>query len=55
LLAMWGWPIALGVLTCVGLLAALLGDGAWDQVSAVALGAPVLAGAWHGLKRSRSR
>ncbi len=47
----WRMPVLLGVLTTIGLVAALLGDGVWDLVSAVTLGAPVLAGAWYGLRR----
>jgi hypothetical protein len=47
----WGVPILLGVLTTIGLVAALLGDGIWDLVSAVTLGAPVLVGAWYSLRR----
>ncbi|WP_166882389.1 hypothetical protein [Massilia mucilaginosa] len=50
-LTLWGWPIGFGVLTCIGLIAALLGDGWWDLVSAVTLGAPVLACGWYCLKR----
>jgi hypothetical protein len=50
-LRLWGGPIAFAVLTCIGLVAALLGDGWWDMVSAVALGVPVLACAWYGLRR----
>jgi hypothetical protein len=48
----WGMPVLLAVLTIVGLVAALLGDGIWDLVSAVSLGAPVLVGAWYGLRRA---
>jgi hypothetical protein len=44
---LWGMPILLGVLTAVGLVAGLLGDGWWDAVSVVALGIPVAVGAWH--------
>lgn len=47
----WGAPILLALLTTIGLVAALLGDGAWDLVSAVTLGAPVAAGIWYGLRR----
>ena len=50
-LTLWGWPIVFGVLTCIGLVAALLGDGWWDLVSAVTLGLPVLACGWYSLKR----
>lgn len=49
--ALWGMPILLGVLTLIGLVSALLGDGIWDLVSAVTLGAPVLVAAWYGLRR----
>ena len=47
----WTAPIVLGVLTVVGLLSALLGDGVWDYLSAVALGIPVLACAYFGWRR----
>ena len=47
----WGAPIALAVLTLIGLISALLGDGVWDAVSALALGVPVLACLWYGLRR----
>jgi hypothetical protein len=47
----WGAPIVLAVLTVIGLIAALLGDGVWDAVSALALGIPVLACAWFGVRR----
>ena len=47
---LWGMPILLGVLTTIGLVSALLGDGIWDIVSAFALGIPVLLGLWHGLR-----
>lgn len=51
----WGAPLLLAVLTIVGLTSALLGDGAWDLVSALSLGAPVAAGAWYSLRRPRVR
>jgi hypothetical protein len=47
----WTMPILLAVLTLVGLVSALLGDGVWDLVSALALGAPVAVGAWYALRR----
>ena len=38
----WGWPIALAVLTVVGLLSALLGEGGvWWWLSWTALGIPL--------------
>lgn len=48
---LWGMPILLGILTLVGLLSALFGDGVWDALSAVTLGVPVLVGAWFSLRR----
>jgi hypothetical protein len=53
-LKLWGIPLLLGVLTIVGLVSALLGDGIWDTVSAFALGAPVVAGAWCSLRGWRN-
>ncbi len=51
----WAMPILLAVLTIVGLVAALLGDGVWDLVSAVTLGAPVAVALWYGLRRTPAR
>lgn len=51
----WAMPILLAVLTVIGLVAALLGDGVWDLVSAVTLGAPVAAALWYGLRRTPAR
>lgn len=48
---LWGAPILLAALTIAGLVCALVGDGVWDLASAVALGIPVLTGAWYGLRR----
>ena len=48
---MWGAPVALAALTIIGLISALVGDGVWDHVSAVALGVPVLLCLWFGLRR----
>ncbi|GGY05243.1 hypothetical protein [Pseudoduganella dura] len=50
-LRLWGVPVLLGILTTIGLVAALLGDGIWDMVSGVALGVPVLLGIWHSLRK----
>lgn len=47
---LWGMPILLAVLTVIGLLSALLGDGIWDIVSAFALGIPVVTGLWYSLR-----
>ena len=48
----WRIPTLLAVLTAIGLVSALLGDGVWDLASALALGAPVLVGGWFGLRRT---
>ncbi|RYX93853.1 MAG: hypothetical protein EOO28_16930 [Comamonadaceae bacterium] len=50
---LWGWPIAVAVISAVGLMSALLGDGGWDWVSWAALGLPVALGCWHSLRRGR--
>jgi hypothetical protein len=47
-------PVLLSVVSAVGLISALLGDGSWDVVSWVALGAPVGVILWY-IVRSRSR
>jgi hypothetical protein len=48
---MWGAPIVLAILTLIGLISALVGDGVWDHMSAVALGVPVALCLWYGLPR----
>lgn len=50
----WTVPIVLGVLTVIGLVSALVGDGVWDALSAVTLGAVVAVGGWHGLQRRKT-
>jgi hypothetical protein len=52
---LWGMPILLGVLTAVGLVAGLLGDGWWDLVSVAGLGMPVAVGMWHMFKPAAQR
>ncbi len=54
-LRMWGWPIALGLATAIGLTTALFSDGGvGDVIAWVALGLPVAMGAWLGwFRRSR--
>ena len=51
---LWGVPILLGILTVIGLVVALLGDGVWDLVSVAALAAPVLVGCWYGFRPPKS-
>ena len=43
----WRWPIALALLSVIGLVSALLGDGPWDVLSWIALGLPVVVIIWH--------
>lgn len=53
-LALWGWPLVLGVLTAVGLVSALFSDGGLgDVVSWIALGLPVAVCVWFGWLRGR--
>jgi hypothetical protein len=37
----WGAPIALGLMSVIGLASALLADGLWDVLSWITLAAPV--------------
>lgn len=54
LLSLWGWPIALGVLTGIGLISALFSDGGFgDLLSGVCLGVVTAVGLWFSLVRSR--
>ena len=45
----WRMPIILGLLSAIGLIAALLADGLGDLLSWLALSAPVAAALWYGL------
>jgi hypothetical protein len=53
--SLWGWPIALAVLSGAGLVGGLLGDGGWDGLTWVGLGVPCAAGVWFGLRGRRPR
>jgi hypothetical protein len=44
-------PIVLGVLSVIGLVSALVGDGFWDGVSWVTLAIPILLCGYFFLKR----
>ncbi len=47
--AIWRWPLGIGMLTGVGLVAALFSDGGWgDHLAAACLAVPVTAAAWAG-------
>ena len=43
----WGMPVAIGVLSAIGLVSALLGDGMWDALSWAALATPVAVVFWY--------
>lgn len=42
----WALPLLTGAVTMVGLVAALIGDGVWDVLSAVALALPSAVTLW---------
>jgi len=51
-LSLWGWPIALGLLTAIGLVSALFSDGGFgDQLSGVCLGIVTAVGLWFSFRR----
>ncbi|MEX0730245.1 MAG: hypothetical protein WED00_15265 [Aquisalimonadaceae bacterium] len=45
-LRIWRWPLVLGAISGLGLVTALLGDGLWDVLSWIALGAVALVCGW---------
>jgi hypothetical protein len=47
-------PAILAVLSGVGLISALLGDGVWDGLSWLALSVPIAVVAWYALLRRRN-
>ncbi|WP_162838889.1 hypothetical protein [Pseudomonas sp. TTU2014-080ASC] len=44
-------PMLIGLLSAIGLISALLGDGGWDAVAWLGLGIPALLGSWPLLRR----
>lgn len=52
---MWGWPIALGVLSGTGLVSALLADGGYDWWSWLGLGLPLVVAGWCWWRPRRTR
>lgn len=46
----WPWPVALALLTTIGLFSALLGNGAWDALSWAALALVLLVSVRHTLR-----
>jgi len=54
--AVWGWPLVIAVVSAVGLVGGLVGDGAWNWLGWIGLGVPCAAAAWFGLSsRARDR
>jgi hypothetical protein len=49
----YGTPLLLAVVTLIGLLAALIGDGFWDTLSWFCLGTPGIVIAWCFVCRRR--
>ena len=50
-LKLWGWPIVLGLLTAVGLVAGLVSEGLGDVLAWLGLGLPVWIAIKHGVLR----
>lgn len=50
-LKLWGWPVAMALLSASGLLSALVSDDWGDAWSWISLGVPVLVMTWHALRR----
>ena len=48
---LWAMPILLGLLSAAGLAGALVGEGGWDVLAALALAVPVAVGGWFALRR----
>ncbi len=53
--SLWGWPLAIALVSALGLVGALLGDGQWDWLSWVGLGVPCVAALWFGWRGRRPR
>lgn len=43
----WTAPVVIAALSVFGLVAGLLGDGAWDWIAAGTLAVPVAVAAWY--------
>ena len=48
----WAVPCILAILTVIGLISALVGDGPWDALSWLLLTAPVAAAVWCTVPRT---
>ena len=51
--SLWGWPLAIALLSGAGLVGALVGDGSWDGLAWVGLGVPCVVALWFGLRGRR--
>lgn len=51
--AIFGLPLLVGALTLIGLVGALLDDGAWDVVGAALLASPFMVVLWALAARRR--
>lgn len=51
----WRIPIFLAMISMIGLLSALVGDGPWDLLSWFTLGTPLLVIAWFLQKPKSSK
>ncbi len=50
----WRWPMAIGVLSAIGLVAALFSDGGpGDMLANACLAVPAVVGLWFGWGRRR--
>ena len=47
----WGIPIILAIISMIGLITALVGDGVWDAVSWLGLGVPLAIAGWYLFKK----
>ena len=46
------WPLLLGVLTAIGLISALFGDGGWDALSWTVMAIPLAVLAWKATDKA---
>jgi hypothetical protein len=51
-LRLWGWPVAIALVTASGLASALVSDGWGDVWSWIALGVPVAVMTWFPSRRN---
>ena len=54
-LSIYGAPTVLALVTLVGLISGVLGDGVWDAISWLGLGIPIAVIAWFVLRPRENR